>query len=64
MLVVEDGVVADLEGELYRRLDDGPNRAVAEFLDRTGDRYRIDEDLCDFYGRNVTYAPNAWLHRT
>jgi cephalosporin hydroxylase len=36
---------------------------VAAFLDDTGDRYRIDEALCDFYGRNVTYAPNGWLRR-
>ena len=34
MLVIEDGVVADLDGEVYRDLDDGPNRAVAEFLGR------------------------------
>jgi cephalosporin hydroxylase/glycosyltransferase involved in cell wall biosynthesis len=63
MLVVEDGVVADLEGQVYRALDDGPNRAVAEFLDRTGDRYVIDTTICDFYGHNITYAPNAWLRR-
>jgi len=63
MLVVEDGVVADLEGDLYRNLQDGPNRAVAEFLGRTGDRYGIDQALCDFYGHNVTYAPNGWLRR-
>jgi cephalosporin hydroxylase len=61
MLVVEDGVLADLDGDVYRKLDDGPNRAVAEFLDRTGQRYTIDESLCDFYGHNLTYAPNAWL---
>lgn len=63
MIVVEDGVVADIEGEQYRDFEDGPNRAVAEFLARTGDRYRIDEALCDFYGHNLTYAPNAWLLR-
>ncbi|GFE77059.1 CmcI family methyltransferase [Novosphingobium sp. TCA1] len=64
MIVVEDGVVADIEGPHYRAFEDGPNRAVAEFLKHTGDRYRIDEDLCDFYGHNLTYAPNAWLLRT
>ncbi len=63
MLVVEDGVLADLESDNYRTFKDGPNRAVAEFLDRTGNRYIIDESLCDFYGHNVTYAPNAWLRR-
>jgi cephalosporin hydroxylase len=63
MLVVEDGVIADLDGEIYRKLEDGPNRAVAEFLDSAGDRYAIETTLCDFYGRNLTYAPNAWLRR-
>jgi cephalosporin hydroxylase len=64
MLVVEDGVLADLEGEVYRKLNDGPNRAVAEFLGRTDGRYEIDTAICDFYGHNLTYAPNAWLRRT
>lgn len=63
MLVVEDGVLADLEGDAYRRLDDGPNRAVADLLTRAGGRYEIDSALCDFFGHNVTYAPNAWLRR-
>lgn len=63
LLVVEDGVVADLEGENYRAFADGPNRAVAHFLDRMGARYEIDAGMCDFYGPNLTYAPNAWLRR-
>jgi cephalosporin hydroxylase len=64
LLVLEDGVLADLEGEVYRNLDDGPNRALAEFLRRAGDSYEIETRICDFYGRNVTYAPNGWLRRT
>lgn len=63
MFVLEDGVLADLEGEVYRRLDDGPNRALAEFLRRSEGRYVIESELCDFYGHNVTYAPNAWIRR-
>ena len=63
MLVVEDGVVADLEGETYRSFKDGPNHALADFLNATRGRYQIAEELCDFYGPNVTYAPNAWLRR-
>lgn len=62
-IVVEDGVVADLEGAQYRIFEDGPNRAVAEFLFKTGSSYAIDVETCDFYGRNVTYAPNGWLIR-
>lgn len=63
MLVLEDGVLADLEGDVYRKLADGPNRALAEFLRQAEDDYVIETSLCDFYGHNVTYAPNAWLRR-
>ncbi|ACB95469.1 CmcI family methyltransferase [Beijerinckia indica] len=62
-IVVEDGVVADLRDPHYRQFDDGPNRAIAEFLAKAGDRYRIDTDYCDFYGHNMTYCPNGWLVR-
>lgn len=63
-LVVEDGVVADLREARYRKFDDGPNRAVRDHLLRHPGDYRIDTELCDFYGYNVTYCPNAWLVRT
>jgi cephalosporin hydroxylase len=62
-LVVEDGVVADLAGDEYRAFGDGPNAALAAFLRAHGENYRIDESLCDFYGHNVTWAPNGWLRR-
>jgi len=62
-VVVEDGVLADLPGDSYAMLADGPNRAVAAFLTSTGDRYDIDVGLCDYYGPNVTYCPNGWLVR-
>ena len=62
-IVIEDGVVAELPGPQYAAYEDGPNRAVAEFLDTQGGRYVIDEDCCDFYGHNVTFCPNGWLRR-
>lgn len=62
-IVVEDGVVAQLGGEHYRRYQNGPNRAVADFLAMRGEAYAIDAELCDFYGHNVTYNPNGWLRR-
>jgi cephalosporin hydroxylase len=63
-IVVEDGVVRHLPGEVYRRYEDGPCRALTAFLkDRKG-RYEVDRTLCDFYGRNVTYNPGGWLRRT
>lgn len=62
-VVVEDGIVADLPGEQYRRYDNGPNRAVADFLNRHSGEYAIDVGLCDRYGYNATWSPNAWLRR-
>lgn len=62
-IVVEDGVVYHLNGDHYQQYENGPNRAVADFLARNGSHYLIDTDLCDFYGRNVTYNPNGWLRR-
>lgn len=62
-MVVEDGIVADLEGAHYRAYEDGPNRAVDEFLRRKGKDYEVAADLCDFYGENVTWAPGGWLRR-
>ncbi len=62
-IVVEDGVLAHLSDEGYAVFENGPNRAVADFLATRGDRYVIDTGLCDFYGRNATYNPNGWLRR-
>lgn len=62
-IIIEDGIVADLPGALYASFEDGPNRAVARFLEERGAAYEIDASLCDFYGRNVTYNPNGWLRR-
>ncbi|HEX7823061.1 MAG TPA: CmcI family methyltransferase [Sphingobium sp.] len=62
-IVVEDGVVLHLNGEHYLQYENGPNRALADFLERNGSKYQVDTDLCDFYGRNATYNPNGWLRR-
>jgi cephalosporin hydroxylase/glycosyltransferase involved in cell wall biosynthesis len=62
-IVIEDRVVTHLSGEQYGRYENGPNRAVSAFLAREGAHYRVDTDLCDFYGKNVTYNPNGWLRR-
>ena len=62
-MVVEDGIVSQLPGERYREYDDGPNRAVADFLGSHAGDYEIDIDLCDRFGRNATYNPNGWLKR-
>ena len=62
-IVVEDGIVADLTAERYRDYQDGPNRAISEVFETNPDAFEIDTDLCDLFGHNVTFAPNAWLRR-
>jgi cephalosporin hydroxylase len=61
-IVVEDGVVADFTVAKFARFEDGPNRAVHDFLTARPD-FEIDTELCDFFGYNVTYCPNAWLYK-
>ena len=63
-IVVEDGIVRALPGEQYLAYEDGPSRAIEAFLHERGANYSIDTDICDYYGFNVTYAPNGWLKRT
>jgi cephalosporin hydroxylase len=62
-IVIEDGHVADLPPDVYGRYENGPNRAVAAFLKERGGDYEVDVSLCDFFGENVTFCPNAWLRR-
>ncbi|MFN3835829.1 MAG: CmcI family methyltransferase [Glycocaulis sp.] len=62
-IIVEDGVVADLPEAPYRKYEDGPNAALADFMKARAGDYVIDEKMCDFYGPNVTWAPNGWLKR-
>lgn len=62
-IVVEDGVVSHFQDGRYAAFEDGPNRAVRDFVGARPYRYEIDVGLCDHYGRNVTYNPNGWLRR-
>lgn len=62
-VVVEDGIVAQLSGKHYEQYQQGPNRAVADFLRARPGAYEIDASLCDRYGYNATYNPNGWLRR-
>jgi cephalosporin hydroxylase len=60
-IVVEDGVVSDIgRGDEFQG---GPGRAISQFLSEAGGRYEIDEELCDFFGHNVTSNPNGYLIR-
>jgi cephalosporin hydroxylase len=63
-IVIEDGVLSDMVERHYETYQHGPNRAVEKFLSEHGDSYEIDGTLCDFFGHNVTWNPNAWLRRS
>ncbi|MEY3070923.1 MAG: hypothetical protein RL473_1030 [Actinomycetota bacterium] len=57
-IVIEDGVLADLR---LRELENGPNRAIKEFLSGHNRELRIDREYCDFCGHNVTWNTNGYL---
>jgi len=59
-LVVEDGVMETFGNS--HQYDGGPNRAVEEFL-KDNQNYEVDYRYTDYYGTNVTWAPNGWLRR-
>ena len=61
LLVMEDGLLVELGvGENY---GGGPNRAIAEFMKGRPGVFAVEEQLCDMFGRNATYAPNGYLRR-
>jgi len=62
-IVIEDGVVSHFADGRYKQFKDGPNRAVRDFLAAHPGGYELDVELCDHYGRNVTYNPNGYLRR-
>ena len=55
--VVEDGNLGELG---YLELENGPRRAIKEFLSTT-DNMEIDYKYCDFYGRNATWNHDGYL---
>lgn len=59
-IVIEDGNLHDLR---IWDLDNGPNRAIADFHERHPGRYRTAEEYSNFYGRNVTWNTNGYLQR-
>ena len=59
-LVVEDGIVRNMPGDRYKDYEDGPSRAIANFLAQHP-RYEVDRELCDFFGPNFTYNPSGYL---
>ena len=61
-LIVEDGIVDDLG--ISKEFNGGPNRAVLEFMSHHDHEYSLVTELCDFWGRNVTWNPNGYWKKT
>ena len=59
--MIEDGILADLR---LRELENGPNRAIQEFLLGRNRKYRIDREDCDFYGHKAIWNTNGYLVKT
>ena len=59
-IVIEDGIVHELG---YSSYQNGPNRAVHDFLEDKGSNYIVDRDYCDFYGYNVTWNTNGYIKK-
>jgi len=57
-IIIEDGSVFDLRLITY---EDGPNRAIRNFLTNNHEDYEIDVEYCDYYGHNVTWNTNGYL---
>lgn len=62
MIVIEDGNLRDL-GDKYLRWDDGPNRAVKKFMSTRTNEFTIRVDLCDSFGKNVTWNTDGYLQK-
>lgn len=62
LLCMEDGLLVELGvGENY---GGGPNRAITEFYEANPGVFEVDEELCDTFGQNATYAPNGYMWKT
>jgi cephalosporin hydroxylase len=62
-MLVEDGIVNDLDADIYGFFDNGPNKAIFSFLNETDKSYEIDSFYCDYYGHNFTYCTNGFLRK-
>ncbi|NLS67611.1 cephalosporin hydroxylase [Bradyrhizobium brasilense] len=59
-LVVEDGISTPMGED--SQFDGGPLRAIDEFMaSRT--EFAVDRELCDFFGKNVTWNIDGFLRR-
>lgn len=59
-IIIEDGVLSHFTEPFYDQFEDGPIRAINQFLEENTD-YQIDRELCDYYGKNATYNPGGYI---
>jgi cephalosporin hydroxylase len=55
--IVEDGILTELGYEGY---NGGPLKAIEEFLTKNKN-FKIDREMCDFFGKNATFNVNGFL---
>lgn len=53
--IIEDGIASGDPA-----LNGGPNRFVAEIFSYS-DRFNVNLDICDFFGKGATFNPNGYL---
>lgn len=61
-IIVEDGIVRNLSQKHRRKYNDGPNKAIKEFIELNKD-FVIDTHYCDFFGHNYTWNTNGYLKK-
>lgn len=63
VIVIEDGIVGSLPGPEWAPFENGPNRAIADFLRAHPGQFRICTEYCDRFGHNVTFNTNGYLEK-
>jgi cephalosporin hydroxylase len=61
-LIIEDGIASNMGIDVVHGLNGGPSRALEIFLNERSD-FEVDEQICDYYGHNVTYNINGYLRK-
>jgi predicted O-linked N-acetylglucosamine transferase (SPINDLY family)/cephalosporin hydroxylase len=60
-IVIEDGIISDLTQDVS--YNNGPHKALKEFLSAHEGKYEIDSSYCDFFGYNITWCTNGFLKK-
>lgn len=60
-IVIEDGIISDIVKDAT--YSSGPHKALKHFLADHNSEYDIDDNYCDFFGYNLTWATNGYLKK-